>query len=71
MKITMQQVSAGIGPTGMVDGWNPGDVVNIDDSDKKAVAWARIRLDTGAATLVTDVAVKETRAPGRPPGSRA
>ena len=66
MKIIVHGPRAGYGPGGMIDSWAPDQPVEVDDGDKKAVAWARLFVATGAATLVEDVAVKETRAPARP-----
>ncbi len=65
MKVIVHGPRAGYGPGGMIDSWAPDQPVEVDDGDKKAVAWARLFVATGAATLVEDVAVKETRAPAR------
>jgi hypothetical protein len=70
MKITVHGPRAGYGPGGMIDSWAPDQEVEVDDSDKKAVAWARMFVATGAADLVEDVPVKETRAPARQAGGR-
>lgn len=67
MKVIVHGPRAGIGPDGMISSWAPDQPVEVDDSDKKAVAWARMYVATGAATLVEDApadAVK--RGPGRP-----
>jgi len=57
MKITVHGPRCGYGPDGMLHSW-ADDTVEVDDGDKKAVAWARMFVATGAATLVEDVAVK-------------
>lgn len=59
MKVTVHGPRAGYGPDGMMHSWSPDQDVEVDDGDKKAVAWARMFVDTGAASLVEDVAVKE------------
>ncbi len=63
MKIIVHGPAAGMDWRNMIESWAPDQPVDIDDSDKAAVAWARVRIGTGLATLVEDVAVKETRAP--------
>ena len=60
MKITVHGPASGYGPDGMLHSW-ANDLVEVSDGDKKAVAWARMFVDSGAATLVEDV--KETKAP--------
>lgn len=67
MKITVHGPRAGTGPDGMITSWAPDQAVEVDDGDKRAVAWARMFVDTGAATLVEDVPVKETKAPAPAP----
>ena len=71
MRITVQGPRAGYGPDGMMASWSPDQEVEVSDGDKKAVAWARMFVATGAATLVEDVAVKEAKAPPRGAGGRA
>ena len=66
MKVIVHGPRAGYGPGGMIDSWAPDQPVEVDDGDKKAVAWARLFIATGAATLVEDVAVKEASSPARP-----
>jgi hypothetical protein len=66
MKIIVHGPASGTGPDGMIGSWAPDQPVEIDDGDKKAVAWARVRIGTGLVTLVEDVAVKETKAPAAP-----
>jgi hypothetical protein len=70
MKILVHGPRVGYGPDGMLHSW-ADDPVEVDDGDKKAVAWARMFVETGAATLTEDV--KETKAPAKQagPGSRA
>ena len=60
MKIIVHGPAAGAGPSGMIDSWAPDQPVEVDDGDKRAVAWARTFVSSGLATLVEDVAVKET-----------
>jgi hypothetical protein len=71
MKIIVHGPRAGYGPAGMIDSWAPDQPVEVDDADKKAVAWARMFVATGAADLVDDVAVKEPKAPARQSPARA
>jgi len=57
-----------------LESWGPDQVVEVDDRNAKAVAWARGWAATPHATLVEDVAVKEPekpKAPARHPASRA
>ena len=69
MKIMVYGPRVGYGPDGMLHSW-ADDQVEVDDGDEKAVAWARMFVNTGAAKLVQDAAKapKEQKAPGRPPG---
>ena len=62
MKITVHGPASGYGPDGMLHSW-ANDLVEVSDGDKKAVAWARMFVDSGAATLVEDVALKATPPP--------
>ena len=67
MRITVHGPRAGYGPDGMMHSWSPGQDVEVDDGDRKAVAWARMFVTTGAATLVEDAPVVPVkRGPGRP-----
>jgi hypothetical protein len=66
VKITVHGPASGYGPDGMLHSW-ANDLVEVDDGNKKAVAWARMFVDSGAATLVEDV--KEAKAPP-PPAAR-
>ena len=66
MKIIVHGPAAGPGPHGTIDSWAPDQEVEVDDSDKQAVAWARKFAATPLATLVEDV--KETRAPAKTTG---
>jgi hypothetical protein len=65
VKITVHGPRAGYGPDGLISSWSPDQDVEVADGDKKAVAWARMFVATGAATLIEDAPVK--RGPGRPP----
>jgi hypothetical protein len=62
MKITVHGPAAGPGPSGLVESWAPDQPVEVDDGDRKAVAWARSFIASGLATLVEDV---QTAAPAR------
>ncbi len=66
MKIIVHGPAAGMDWRNMIESWAPDQPVDIDDADKAAVAWARVRIGTGLATLVEDVAVKEPRSPKAP-----
>jgi hypothetical protein len=70
MKISVHGPRSGYGPDGMLHSW-ADDTVEVDDGDKKAVAWARMFVSTGAATLVEDVKETKAPAPARQSGSRA
>jgi hypothetical protein len=59
MRIIVHGPAAGAGPSGLTESWAPDQPVDVDDGDKKAVAWARMFIGSGLATLVEDVAVKE------------
>ena len=67
MKIIVHGPAAGPGPDGMIQSWAPDQPVDVDDSDKQAVAWARYFVSTPLATLVEDVAVKAPRQAAKPP----
>jgi hypothetical protein len=56
---------------GHLVGWAPGHVVDIDDGNEKAVAWARGWLEMGAS-LVEDVAKPPPKQepPKKPASSR-
>ncbi len=69
MKIIVHGPAAGAGPDGLVASWAPDQPVEVDDGDKKAVAWARTFVSTGLATLVEDVPAKAE--PAREPRSQA
>lgn len=67
MKIIVHGPAAGPGPDGTIHSWTPDQPVEVDDGDRKAVAWARYLVSTPLATLIEDApadAVK--RGPGRP-----
>jgi hypothetical protein len=66
MKIIVHGPAAGQGPDGLISSWSPDQPVEVDDGDKKAVAWARMFVDTGLATLVEDAPEAAKRGPGRP-----
>lgn len=63
MKIQMPGPIAGPGWSGAIESWAPNQVVDVDDANAKAVAWARGWLEMGAV-LVEDVAK-----PAKPPAS--
>ena len=72
MKVTVHGPRAGYGPDGMMHSWSPDQDVEVDDGDKKAVAWARMFVSTGAATLVEDAPeAPARRGPGRPRNASA
>lgn len=56
MRIIVHGPAAGQGPDGLIHSWAPDQSVEVDDSDRKAVAWARMFVSTSLATLVEDVA---------------
>ncbi len=71
MKVIVHGPAAGPGPHGMIESWAPDQPVDVDDGDRQAVAWARMFISTGLATLVEDVAVKEPKPPARQGSARA
>jgi hypothetical protein len=66
VKIIVHGPAAGPGPNGLIESWAPDQEVEVDDGDKKAVAWARAFAATPMATLAEDAAVRPPR-PARPP----
>lgn len=67
MKIIVHGPAAGPGPDGTIQSWVPDQPVEVDDGDKKAVAWARYFVSTPLATLVEDAPEEPPkRGPGRP-----
>ena len=69
MKIIIHGPLAGPGPHGgrALQSWGPDQLVEVSDSDKVAVAWARGWAATDFATLVEDAPEEpEKRGPGRP-----
>jgi hypothetical protein len=71
VKIIVHGPVAGAGPGGGIESWVPDQPVDINDGDKKAVAWARQRIAAGIATLVEDAPEPVKRGPGRPPKNPA
>jgi hypothetical protein len=69
VKIQMPGPIAGYGWQGTIESWAPGQVVDLPDDQKKAVAWGRAWLDMGAA-LVEDVA-KPAEPPRTQPAGRS
>ncbi len=63
MKIAFKISTAGYWWDGHIHSAIPGEPVEIDDGNPKAVAWARHSVASGAAELLEDVKAKETRAP--------
>jgi len=41
VKIRIAGPLAGPGPHGQIESWGPGQVVEVDDDDEAAVAWAK------------------------------
>lgn len=76
MKILMPGPLAGYGWQHTIESWAPGQVVDLPDDNKQAVAWGRAWLGMGAV-LVEDVQQPESAKPstvsdpaprrGRPP----
>jgi hypothetical protein len=52
VKIVMHGPLAGPGPHGAMEGWGPNQVIEIDDQDQTAVAWAEGWLEMGATPYV-------------------
>jgi hypothetical protein len=71
VKIIVHGPRAGYGPAGVIESWSPDQPVEVSDGDKKAVAWARMFVATGSATLVEDAPAPVKRGPGRPPKNPA
>lgn len=53
MKLKMVEGGAGYGPLGTIEGWMPGQVLEINDRDPRQKAWADGWLTMGAVD-VTD-----------------
>lgn len=49
MRIVMHGPMAGPGPHGQISSWAPNEVVEVDDDDEQAVAWAKGWLQTDYA----------------------
>jgi hypothetical protein len=79
VKIVFTISTSGYWWDGNVHSATPGQPIEIDDANKKAVAWARKTVESGAADLLEDTAppasapasVPAKRGPGRPPKSLA
>ena len=71
MKIVIHGPLAGYGPDGTIHSWAPDTVVEVDDRNDKAVAWARSWVDMGA-DLLEDTPAKQpaTTSPAGGRGSR-
>jgi hypothetical protein len=63
VKITFLVSTAGYWWDGNIHSAVPGGVVEIDDANAKAVAWARHSVASGAASLIEDV--RAAKAPAR------
>lgn len=72
MKIIIHGPLAGYGWDGSpaLQSWGPDQVVEVDDRNAKAVAWARGWVDTPYAELVEDVAIRETKETKAPPAAQ-
>lgn len=66
MRIIIHGPAAGPDHEGMIQSWAPDQPVDVDDADKKAVAWARYLASTPLATLVEDAPAAPHKAPARP-----
>jgi hypothetical protein len=68
VKIIIHGPLAGPGWDGSpaLQSWGPDQLVEVDDRNAKAVAWARGWVDTPYAELVEDVKEKEPKAPAPP-----
>jgi hypothetical protein len=64
VKIIIHGPAAGPDYAGMIQSWAPDQPVDVDDSDKQAVTWARNFVSTGLASLIEDVA-KPVRTPAK------
>lgn len=69
VKIQMPGPMAGPGWSGAIESWAPNQVVEVDDGNSKAVAWARGWLEMGAV-LVEDVAKPAKLAANPQPSGR-
>lgn len=59
MKITFHASMSGYWWDGNVHSAIPGQPVEVDDANPKAVAWARHSVASGAASLIEDVKARE------------
>jgi len=64
VKINVHGPLAGTGWDGMIHSWS--GLVEVDDTNPKAVAWARYTVDSGAADLVEDVKQSAKPEPATP-----
>jgi hypothetical protein len=61
VKINVHGPLAGTGWDGMIHSWS--GLVEVDDTNPKAVAWARYTVGSGAADLVEDAKTPEPTPP--------
>lgn len=63
MKVKVFGSGAGYGPDGVMTSWAPNQIVEVDDRDKKAVAFYRRWVDIGSAELIEEPTSKPAPAP--------
>jgi hypothetical protein len=54
MRVKVFGGGAGYGPDGVMTSWAPNQVVDVDDSDKDAVAFYNTWVDAGSAEVVIE-----------------
>jgi hypothetical protein len=67
VKITIHGPLSGRDWNGQMVGWAPDTLIEVDDRDEKAVAWAKGWAATPHATLVEDVKAKAEKEPAKEP----
>jgi hypothetical protein len=60
MKLKMAETGAGYGPRGLIEGWQAGQVLEIDERDPRQKAWADHWLAAGAEDVTADLAATPT-----------
>jgi hypothetical protein len=54
LKIKMAEAGAGYGPRGTIEGWQAGQVIELDERDARQRAWADHWLASGATDVTKD-----------------
>ena len=71
MRVKVFGGGAGYGPDGVMTSWAPNQVVEVDDSDKDAVAFYRNWVELGSAELVEEPAASSAKPASSPAPAKA